>query len=78
MNNINVYELTAADRKRMKIKELPGSLEEAMAELNKDTVIKDSIGPVLYEAFVRSRQAEWEEYRIRVTDWEVEHYLETA
>ncbi len=78
LNNVNVYELTKADRKRMKIKELPGSLEEALVELDKDKVVKESIGPVLYEAFVRSRQAEWEEYRIRVTDWEVEHYLETA
>jgi glutamine synthetase len=78
LNNINVYELTKADRKRLKVTELPGSLREAMVELDKDKVIKDAMGPMLYEAFVRSRMAEWEEYRINVTDWEVEHYLETA
>jgi glutamine synthetase len=78
LNNINVYELTKADRKRLKVTELPGSLREAMVELDKDKVIKDALGPMLYEAFVRSRMAEWEEYRINVTDWEVEHYLETA
>ena len=78
LNNINIYELTAQERKRMKIKELPGSLLEALGELDKDTVIKNSLGTNLYEAFVRARKAEWEEYRIHVTDWEVEHYLETA
>jgi glutamine synthetase len=78
LNNINIYELTAADRKRMKIKELPGSLKEALGELDKDDVIKNAIGPTLYDAFVRARNAEWEEYRVYVTDWEVEHYLETA
>jgi glutamine synthetase len=78
LNDINVYELTTAERKKMKITELPGSLKEAMVELDKDKVIKDALGPMLYEAFVRSRMAEWEEYRMNVTDWELEHYLERA
>jgi glutamine synthetase len=78
LNDVNVYELTAAERKKMKITELPGSLKEAMVELDKDKVIKDALGPMLYEAFVRSRMAEWEEYRMNVTDWELEHYLERA
>jgi glutamine synthetase len=78
LNNINVYELTAADRKRMKVGNLPGSLHEALEELDKAPVIKNALGASLYEAFTRSRQAEWEQYRISVTDWEVSHYLETA
>ncbi len=78
LNNINVYELTAQERKKLKITELPGSLKEAMVELDKDAIIKDALGPMLYEAFVRSRMAEWEEYRMDVTDWELEHYLERA
>ena len=45
LNNINIYDLTQADRKRMKIKELPGSLKEALAEVELDQVIKDAVGP---------------------------------
>jgi glutamine synthetase len=78
LNNINVYELTKADRKRLKVDNLPGSLAEALEELDKDPVIKNALGSSIYEAFVRSRKAEWEEYRLNVSDWEVEHYLETA
>lgn len=78
LNNINVYELTAQQRKKMHITELPGSLLEAMRELDQDTVVKNALGPVLYEAFTRAKWAEWEEYRIHVMDWEVERYLETA
>ena len=78
LNNVNVYELTLADRKRLKVNNLPGSLAEALVELEKDKVIKDALGPSIYDTFVRSRKAEWEEYRINVTDWEVQHYLETA
>lgn len=78
LNNINVYELTDADRKRMKVGSLPGNLKEALGELEKDTVVKNALGPTLYDAFMRSRRAEWEEYRLNVSDWEVERYLETA
>jgi glutamine synthetase len=46
--------------------------------LDKDTVVKEALGPVVYEAFRRAKLAEWEEYRLRVTDWEVERYLETV
>jgi len=78
LNNVNVYHLTKEDRKRMRIASLPGSLTEALGELEKDKVIRDALGPVLYEAFTRAKWEEWDEFRIRVTDWEVERYLEVA
>jgi glutamine synthetase len=78
LNNINVYEMTDVERKRRKVSELPGSLLEALGELAKDSVVKDALGPTVYEAFTRAKMAEWEEYRLRVMDWEVERYLELA
>jgi glutamine synthetase len=78
LNNVNVYHLTEEERRKMKIASLPGSLAEALDELARDKVIQDALGPVVYEAFQRAKKAEWDEYRINVTDWEVERYLETA
>ncbi len=78
LNNVNVYHMTAEDRRQYNVQELPGSLPEALAELEKDEVVKASLGEDICEAFLRARQAEWEEYRIHVTDWEVERYLETV
>ncbi len=78
LNNINIYHLTSEERKQMGIGELPGSLREALTELDKDEVIKAALGPVMYEAFVRAKWAEWDEYRMHVMDWEVERYLETV
>ena len=78
LNNVNVYHLTAEEREQLQIAELPGSLSEALRELNADQVLKDALGPVLYEAFLRAKWAEIEESRMRVTDWEVERYLELA
>ncbi len=78
LNNVNIYHLTEEERRDMGIEQLPGSLREALDVLDKDTVLKDALGPVTYEAFTRAKREEADAYRIHVTDWEVEHYLETA
>jgi len=78
LNNVNVYHLTAEERAQMNIAELPGSLSEALRELEKDEVLKDALGPFTYDAFQRAKWAEVEESRMKVTDWELERYLETA
>ena len=78
LNNMNVYHLTRAERTALNIAELPGSLAEAMRELDTDQVVIDALGPVTYDAFKRAKWAEIEEHRMKVTDWEVEHYLEMA
>jgi glutamine synthetase len=78
LNNVNVYHLTEEERLRLNIAELPGSLSEALRELEQDSVLKDALSPELYEAFTRAKWAEIEESRMRVTDWEVERYLEQA
>ncbi|NMC02375.1 MAG: glutamine synthetase, partial [Chloroflexi bacterium] len=57
---------------------LPGTLAEALDELEKDEVILKALGGSIIETFLRAKRAEWEEYRIQVTPWELERYLETA
>jgi glutamine synthetase len=78
LNNVNVYHLTSEERAAMNIPELPGSLSEALRELEKDCVMQEALGQATYEAFHRAKWAEVDEYRMRVTDWEVERYLEVA
>jgi len=78
LNEVNVYHLTAEERATLNIAELPGSLSEALRELDKDQVLKDALGEVTYEAFTRAKWAEIEEYRMKVTDWELQRYLEVA
>ena len=78
MNNINLYELSAEERAAKGIRELPGFLGEALDELESDTVLREALGDAIYDAFMRAKRAEVEAYRMSVTDWEVERYLETA
>jgi glutamine synthetase len=78
LNDINVYHLTPDEREELHISELPGSLAEALYLLDDDLVLKEALGPVVYESFRRAKWAEVEEYRTKVTDWELERYLEIA
>jgi len=78
LNNINLYHLDKEERAKLGVKELPGSLAEALGELDKDEVIKSALGATTYEAFARAKWEEWDDFRLRVTDYEVERYLETA
>jgi glutamine synthetase len=78
LNEVNVYELAQDERQTMGIVELPGSLAEALQELDQDDVLKDALGPVILEAFLRAKWAEWNEYITTVTDWEVQRYLQRS
>ncbi len=78
LNNVNLYHLSKEERVHMGIRELPGSLAEALREFEQDEVLKEALGPATCEAFLRAKWAEVEEYRMKVTDWEIERYLETA
>lgn len=78
LNDVNVYLLSPTDRMKMDIAELPGSLAEALRELDNDQVLQSALGPIIYEAFKRAKWAEVDESRMSVTDWEVARYLETA
>ncbi len=77
-NNVNVYELTREERKAMQIIELPASLREALFELEGDIVLRNALGREIYEAFMRAKWAEWDDYRLNVMDWELTRYLETS
>jgi glutamine synthetase len=75
--NEDVYDFNEDDLRERAIGVLPGTLGEALQALACDPVVRDALGEHVYRAFVRAKQAEWDDYRIRVTDWELERYLET-
>jgi len=54
---------------------LPGSLDEAIDALEQDPVVRDALGPHIYERFVNAKRQEWQEFRLQVTEWERKRYL---
>lgn len=75
--NEDVYHFTPEDLAARGIGQLPGTLGEAIDELEADEVVSGAMGAHLFDAYVRAKRAEWDEYRIRVTQWELDRYLET-
>ncbi|MCK6567679.1 MAG: type I glutamate--ammonia ligase [Chloroflexi bacterium] len=78
LNNVNLYHLDREERAKLGVTELPGSLAESLTELSKDNVLKGALGDYLTEAYLRAKWEEWDEFRLRVTDYEIQRYLETA
>ncbi|MDK2880102.1 MAG: glutamine synthetase, partial [Thermoanaerobacteraceae bacterium] len=71
----NIYDMTPVERLEAGIEMLPGSLKEALDYLSQDEVIKEALGPHVYEHFVKAKLIEWDIYRIQVHKWELDQYL---
>lgn len=54
---------------------LPATLGEAIEELEKDPVVKESLGES-YKHYLRAKKEELMEFRQDVTDWELDNYLD--
>ena len=73
----SLFEMDASQIAAKGIKELPGTLGEALVELEKDSVIREALGDHVYGHFVEAKEAEWDDYRTQVSQWEVDRYLDT-
>ncbi|MBF8283422.1 MAG: glnA [Anaerolineales bacterium] len=69
----DLYHLDEASLARLT--SMPGSLGEAIDELKRSALMKSVLGDHLFERYIEGRVQEWDEYRISVSQWEVERYL---
>ena len=72
----NIYHLTDKERKKMKIDALPGSLLEAIDSMEKSNVARDALGEHIFNEFIGAKRHEWDEFRVQVTQWEIDSYLD--
>lgn len=72
----NIYKLTKEQRQERGIGSLPGSLTEALEALKRDAVVKAALGEHVLDKYIEAKEAEIDEYRLSVTPWEIERYLE--
>jgi len=71
----NIYVMNAAELEENGISSLPGSLMEALAELDKDEVIKGALGEHIYSNYKEAKEIEYDMFRTAVHPWEREQYL---
>ena len=71
----NLYHLTAEQRSERGIVGLPETLGEAIDELAHSELAKKALGPHIFERYVELKRKEWDEYRVQLTQWELDRYL---
>jgi glutamine synthetase len=71
----DVYHMSPAERAELGIEELPGSLKEAIEYAKKSELLKEALGEHIYNQLISEKEAEWDDYRIRVTEYEIQKYL---
>ncbi len=71
----NIQKMTQEQRDALHIEELPRSLKAAVAELEKDELIRDVLGEKLANKIIAAHRKEYRDYYMQVTDWEIANYL---
>ncbi|MBN2077213.1 MAG: glutamine synthetase [Dehalococcoidales bacterium] len=71
----NVYEMTEEERAGKGIGTLPASLLEAVQLTEKSELVREALGDHVFDNFVANKKIEWDEYRIQVTEYELNKYL---
>lgn len=72
----NIYKLTTKERKKQRIDSLPGSLYEALEQMDKSLVARAALGDHIFSEFMTAKKKEWDSFRTYVSQWELDKYLE--
>jgi glutamine synthetase len=73
--NKNIYTMSEREKRRLRIRQLPPSLSQALDALEKDRVILEALGSHISEQFLEAKRQEWAAYISHVHPWEQERYL---
>jgi len=71
----NIFKFTEKDMDMHNVTALPGSLYEAAKELEKSKLMKEVLGEHIHKNLVENKLLEWDEYRMHVSEYEIEKYL---
>ena len=63
------------EQKGMKPVSLPETLREAASCMKEDTWVESVLGKDFVEIYTNSKLQEWNEYMAKISDWEIEKYL---
>ena len=73
----NLYELTDEERLAEGIATLPGSLADALHEMERSELVAETLGEHVFEWFLRNKRDEWLAYKSHVSQFELDRYLPT-
>jgi glutamine synthetase len=71
----NLYHLSPDDRRRLGIEQLPETLGEAIELTAESELALRTLGEHMFDRYVEIKRKEWEDYRVQVTQWELDRYM---
>jgi glutamine synthetase len=71
----NLYHLTQEQRRERGIVSLPETLGEAIDELAVSELARKALGPHIFDRYVELKRGEWDDYRVQLSQWELDKYL---
>lgn len=71
----NIFIMSEEERAQRGIGSLPGSLEEAIKEFENSALMRETLGDHIFEKYLEAKKLEWDDYRTKVHQWEIDSYL---
>ncbi len=71
----NLYHLTPEERREQGIVSLPETLGEAIDELAGSELLRKALGEHIFPRYIEIKRREWDEYRVQLSQWEMDKYL---
>lgn len=72
---VNLFEMSAAEQRKLDVRPLPQSLSEALDEMERSTLVRETLGEHIFEWFLRNKRNEWAAYQRVVTQFELDRYF---
>ncbi len=71
----NIFSMDEKKRAALNIDSLPDSLENAINIMEKSDLVREALGDNLFEKIIANKKVEWDEYRIHVSNHEIDKFL---
>ena len=72
----DIFDMTPAEVKERGIGSVAANLAEALDALRDNPVVRGAIGEFTFNKFYAAKMDEWDRYRIAVSQWELDNYME--
>ena len=73
--NKNIFAMSQREKRRLKIEELPANLSEAIQNLEKSKLLRETLGEHIFHHFINAKKMEWGDYISQVHQWELDRYF---
>lgn len=73
--DLNIFTMTEEEKAAKGIKNLPASLKEALGQFEKSEFVKSVLGDHTASKYLEAKNAEWNQYSVQVSQWELDQYL---